>query len=246
LFGAHDETILEEPMTPTEAKEKLIDAGLILEAEGHHDMTRGHISVRVPGKPELFYMKPHSHGFDEMTMENIVTCNLEGEKLEGTGPRHSEVFIHSEILRIRPDLTSVIHSHPDHCVALSALGRPIRPWSQPSVLFVDRFGVFTETIDLIRRKDQGAGVARALGPHKVCFLKNHGVAVAGTSIEDAVITAIMLENACRIQLLVEAAGNPAAEFPPEDIKLLQDKLGRHEQMVVNFDYLRRKAKRGRK
>ena len=230
-------------MTPTEAKEKLIDAGLILEAEGHHDMTRGHISVRVPGKPELFYMKPHSHGFDEMTMENIVTCNMEGEKLEGTGPRHSEVFIHSEILRVRPDLTSVIHSHPDHCVALSALGRPIRPWSQPSVLFVDRFGVFTETIDLIRRKDQGAGVARALGPHKVCFLKNHGVAIAGTSIEDAVITAIMLENACRIQILIESAGNPLPEFPDEDLQLLRDKVTRHDQMVVNFEYLRRKVKR---
>ena len=50
----------------------------------------------------------------------------------------------------------------------------------------------------------------------------------------------------KYQLLVEAAGNPAGEFPPDDIKLLQDKLGRHEQMVVNFEYLRRKAKRGRK
>lgn len=229
-------------MTPNEAKEKLIDAGLILEAEGHHDMTRGHISVRVPGKPELFYMKPHSHGFDEMTMDNIVTCNLEGEKVEGTAPRHSEVFIHSEILKVRPDLTSVIHSHPDHAVAVSTIGRPIRAWSQPSALFVDRVGWFTETIDLIRRKDQGAGVAKALGPHNVCLMKSHGVAIAGRSIEEAVITAIMFENACRIQLLIEAASNPAKEFPPEDVALLHDKITRHDQMVVNFDYLRRKVK----
>lgn len=230
-------------MTPTEAKQKLIDGCRILEAEGHHDMTRGHLSVRVPGKPELFYMKPHSHGFDEVTMDNIVTCNLEGEKVEGTAPRHSEVYIHSEIFKVRPDLNCVIHSHPDHAVAVSTLGRPIRPWSQPSVLFVDQVGWFTETIDLIRRKDQGAGVARALGPHKVCLMKSHGVAVAGTSIEDAVIGAIMLENACRIQILVETAGNPAPEFPAEDIALLKEKLGRHDQMVVNFDYLRRKLKR---
>ena len=230
-------------MTPTEAKQKLIDGCLILEREGHHDMTRGHLSVRVPGKPDEFYMKPHSHGFDEVTMENIVTCNIEGEKIAGGGPRHSEVFIHSEILRVRPDVNAVIHSHPDHAVAVSSLGRPIRAWSQPSVLFVDRCGWFTETIDLIRRKDQGAGVARALGQNKICFMKNHGVAVTGTSIEDAVITAIMLENACRIPLLVEAAGNPSPEFPPEDLKLLFDKLGRHDQMVINFEYLRRKAKR---
>ena len=232
-------------MTPAEAKGKLIDAGLILEAEGHHDMTRGHISVRVPGNPGLFYMKPHSHGFDEITMENIVTCNLEGEKVEGWAPRHSEVFIHSEILKVRPDITSVIHSHPDHAVAISALGGKIRALSQPSVLFVDRVGTFTETIDLIRRKDQGAGVAKALGPHKVCLMKNHGVAIAGTSIEDAVITAIMFENACRIQLLVESAGKAAPEFPEEDLALLRDKIARHDQMVVNFDYLRRKVRRRR-
>lgn len=232
-------------MTPTEAKQKLIDAGLILEAEGHHDMTRGHISVRVPGKPALFYMKPHSYGFDEMTMDNIVVCNLEGEKVEGTAPRHSEVFIHSEIFKARPDVNSVIHSHPDHAVAVSTLGRPIRAWSQPSALFVERVGWFTETIDLIRRKDQGAGVAKALGPHSVCMMKSHGVALAGGSIEEAVITGIMLENACRIQLLIEAAGNPLKEFPPDDLKLLQDKITRPEQMVVNFEYLRRKVKRGR-
>ncbi|MGE0626361.1 MAG: class II aldolase/adducin family protein [Hyphomicrobiaceae bacterium] len=230
-------------MTPTEAKQKLIDAGLVLEAEGHHDMTRGHISVRVPGNPELFYMKPHSYGFDEMTMDNIVTCNIEGEKVDGNAPRHSEVYIHSEIFRARPDVMSVIHSHPDNAVAVSASGRPIRAWSQPSVLFVNEVGYFTETIDLIRRKDQGAGVARALGPHRVCLMKNHGVAMAGASIEDAVISAIMLENACRIQMLVEAAGDPAPEFPPDDLQLLKDKIGRHEQMVINFDYLVRKVKR---
>ena len=55
-------------MTPQEAKQKLIDAGRILEAEGHHDMTRGHISVRVPGLSGRFYMKPHGFVFDEMTM----------------------------------------------------------------------------------------------------------------------------------------------------------------------------------
>ena len=60
-----------------EAKQKLIDAGRILEAEGHGDLTRGHVSVRVPGDPAHFYMKPHSFGFDEITMENIVICNLE-------------------------------------------------------------------------------------------------------------------------------------------------------------------------
>ncbi len=66
-------------MTLDEAKKRLIDAGIALEAQGLGDFTRGHVSLRIPGDPTHFIMKPHSHGFDEMTMETS-TCNLEGEK----------------------------------------------------------------------------------------------------------------------------------------------------------------------
>ncbi|HTH33650.1 MAG TPA: class II aldolase/adducin family protein, partial [Xanthobacteraceae bacterium] len=57
-------------------KDKLIVAGKILVAEGQGDFTRGHISVRVPNNPKLFYMKPHSVGLDEITMANILTIYL--------------------------------------------------------------------------------------------------------------------------------------------------------------------------
>lgn len=230
-------------MTPMDAKLRLIEAGLVLEAYGHADFTRGHISVRVPGDPSKFFMKPHSHGFDEMTPENIVTCNLEGEKIDGGGPRHSEVYIHSEIFKLRPDVQSVIHSHSVHCVAVSATGRPLRMLSQPSAVFLDGVPYYTDTIDLIRTHAMGHGVAKALGPHKACFMKNHGVAVAGASIEESVYFALMLENAAQVQILAEAAGGVAPEFPHDDIKRLQDKLTRPEQIVVNFNYLVRKLKR---
>ena len=77
-------------MTADEAKQKLINAGIVLEAQGLGDFTRGHVTIRDPDDPEKFFMKPHSFGLDEMTMDNIVTCDLEGEKLAGSGPRHSE------------------------------------------------------------------------------------------------------------------------------------------------------------
>jgi L-fuculose-phosphate aldolase len=63
-------------------KQKLIDSGLILDAQGQGDLTRGHISIRMPGDPTHFFMKPHSYGFDEITLDNIVICNLAGEKVE--------------------------------------------------------------------------------------------------------------------------------------------------------------------
>ena len=230
-------------MTPDDAKQKLISAGLILEAAGLGDMTRGHVSLRVPGDPNLFIMKPHSYGFDEITMDNIVTCDMDGKRVAGWAPRHSEVFIHTEIYKARPDITSVIHAHPDHAVAVSATGRPLRMISQPSAAFFTGVGYFNETIDLIRKVEQGQGVAKAFGQHKAAFMKNHGVAVGGETIEEAVILTIMLENACRIQVLAEAAGDIAPEFSPEDVKTLYDKLSRGEQHVVNFNYLARRARR---
>lgn len=230
-------------MTGDEAKRKLIDAGRILDAAEQGDLTRGHVSVRVPGDPTHFYMKPHSQGLDEITMENIVLCNLEGEKVAGGGRKHSEVYIHSEIYKQRPDVMSVIHSHPTHAVAFSATGRALLPISQPAVAFADGLPYFTETIDLIRSQALGAGVARALGAHKAVLMRNHGVAVVGATIEESTILAILLDNACQIQLLAEAGGGVGEQFAAEHVQRLHHNITRAEQYTINFEYLRRREQR---
>ena len=189
-------------------------AGKVLVAEGHDDFTRGHISMRLPDNPKLFFMKPHSMGLDEITMQNILTIDLEGNVVAGKARRHSEVYIHSEILKARPDLNCVIHTHSPYAVALSGTGRPMRAYSQPGALFCGEVGLYTDTIALIRSHAMGAGVAKALGPHRAVLLKNHGPVVTGKDIAEAVVGAIMLENAAMVQLAVEAAGDPAPEFPP--------------------------------
>jgi L-ribulose-5-phosphate 4-epimerase len=232
-------------MTHEEAKQKLIDAGKILEMEGQADFTRGHVSVRVPDDPSLFFMKPHSVGFEEITMDNILTIDLDGKVVAGGSRRHSEVYIHSEIFRARPDVQSVIHSHPSYAVALSASGRPMRALSQPSAVFYEALPVYTDTIDLIRTVAMGQGVAKALGPHRVVLLKNHGVAAAGETVEACVGTVLMLETAAMIQMIAEAAGPTAPEFPREQILSLQHNLTRPDQFEVNFEYLRRKLTRHR-
>jgi L-fuculose-phosphate aldolase len=230
-------------MTELDAREKLIAAGLILDAADQGDLTRGHVSLRMPGDPAHFLMKPHSRGLDEITLDNIVVCNLAGEKVGGGGRRHSEVFIHSEIYKARPDVMSVIHTHPTHAVALSATGRPVLPISQPGVAFADGVPYFTETIDLIRSTDMGQGVARALGPHKAVLLRNHGVAVVGACVEEATVLALLLEEACKIQLLAQAGGGVGEVFSDDSIQRLHHNITRPEQYTINFDYLRRRAER---
>ncbi len=230
-------------MTSDEAKRKLIDAALILDDAGLGDFTRGHVSVRVPGDDGHFFMKPHSFGLDELTMENIVTCDMAGVKVAGAGRRHSEVFIHSEIFKVRPDVGAIIHAHPKYSVAFSTLDVPLLPLSQAGSEFHDGVGVYADTIDLIRSPETGARVAQALGKHKAVLLQGHGVTVVGRTLEECVILCMSLENACEIQLLVEATGRKPKLFPMDDIRALADKMSVPEIYNINFDYLARKARR---
>lgn len=232
-------------MSDDDLKDKLILAGKILVAEGQDDFTRGHISARLPGDPALFYMKPHSIGFDEITRDNILTIDLDGKVVAGNGRRHSEVFIHSEIYRARPDVQSVIHSHPPYATALSVTGRPVRAFSQPSVLFWEALDTYDASMRLVRTPDMGAAVARALGKNRAVLLRSHGVATVGRSVEEATIVTLMLENAAMVQLVAEAAGETLPDLPRMDIEKLREELSPHEQFAINFDYLaRRVARRG--
>jgi L-fuculose-phosphate aldolase len=218
-------------------------AGRVLVAEGQDDFTRGHISIRLQDDPNLFYMKAHSIGLDEITMQNILTIDLEGNVVAGTARRHSEVYIHSEIFKARRDVNCVIHTHPSYSIALSATGRALKCYSQPGALFYDALGTYADTIALIRTHAMGAGVARALGRGRGVLLKNHGVVVTGATIAEAVIGTLMLENGAMVQLLVEAAGEPAPEFSRADIEKLKTEITQPDQFTINFDYLVRRIRR---
>ena len=224
-------------------KQQLIVAGRVLVGQGQDDFTRGHISFRLPDDSGLFFMKAHSIGLDEITMQNILTIDLDGEVVAGTARRHSEVYIHSEIFKARADVNCVIHTHPTYSIALSATGRPLRCYSQPGALFHDALGSYAETINLIRTPAMGECVARALGQGRAVLLKNHGVVVTGATIAEAVIGTIMLENGAMVQLLAEAAGEVAPEFPRDDIEQLKHDISRPEQFQINFDYLARRVGR---
>ena len=147
-------------MTHAEIKEKMIWAGKVLVNEGQDDFTRGHISVRLPDNPSLFFMKCHSVGLDEITAENILTIDLEGKVVAGTSRRHSEVYIHSEIFKVRPDVHCILHTHPLYSIVWSGGGRPLKAISQPAALFHNAIGIYTDTINLIRSHEMGAGVAQ--------------------------------------------------------------------------------------
>jgi len=175
---------------------------------------------------------------------NILTIDLEGKVVAGSARRHSEVYIHSEIFKVRADVNCVIHTIAlfDRAVGERAA---MKCYSQPATLFHDGLPVYADTINLIRSHALGAGVAKALGRHRAVLLKNHGAVVTGSSIEEAVVGTIMLENAAMIQMIAEAAGELAPEFPGSDLEQLKHDIGQPEQFKINYDYLARRVKRGR-
>ena len=116
-------------------REKLVQAGRVLVSEEQGDYVAGHVTLRLPDGDGRFLMKPAGIGLEEMTPDNIITVDREGERVGGTMPRHSEVFIHSEVLRVRSDIAAVVHTHPPHAVAFSSLGRPLLPVGNDGAIF---------------------------------------------------------------------------------------------------------------
>ena len=193
-------------MTNTAAlRRALIRAGQILANEGQGDYVAGHISLRIPDGTGRFLMKPAGIGLEEMTEEHIIVVDAEGQRIEGSLPRHNEVYIHSEVFRARPDINAVVHTHPVHTVVFSSLDLPLLPLSADATIF-GNIEIFDETTDLIISSERGAAVARHLGDENALILLNHGIVTAGATVEEAVYYALKLEQACKIQLYAAWAG----------------------------------------
>jgi L-ribulose-5-phosphate 4-epimerase len=215
---------------------KLIDGCRVLVDDGQGDLIWGHVTVRHPSDPSRLLMKPAGIGLEELTEADVIEVDLAGGLVAGTKPRHVEVFIHTEIMRARPEVQAVVHTHPPHAVAFSALDRPLLPVSHEGSLFCRGLPVFSHTSDLIVTEELGRMVAGTLSDHNAVLLRNHGIVTAGRSIEEAVMTAIMLEKACRIQMMAEAAGGVRVHTPVEEAMAKRARIYSDESLRLAFDY----------
>jgi L-fuculose-phosphate aldolase len=191
---------LEEPVQPIVGtrqarplREQVAWACRILALEGYADLTLGHVSARVPGE-DTIYIKRKGVALDEVEPEDVVSSD------DGSADLHLETVLHTEVYRVRSDIGAVIHGHPPYATALAASGAELE------LLTHDAIARFDETPDLIVERDQGAAVARALGRHRVVLLRNHGVLVVGKDVRWAVLAAVTLERAIRLQSIAAALG----------------------------------------
>ena len=231
-------------MKLTELKEKLAYSCNILAHEGHWDNILGHVSVRIP-KQDKILMKPHSFGFEEIRPQHIIVCDLDGKKIEGKYERHSEVFIHTEIYRARPDVNCVVHTHPPYAIAFGSLRQPLRPIGHEGSIFHEGLPLFDHTTALIRSPELGREVAKALAKCRGVLMKNHGSTVVGESIQVATLYAIFLEKACRIQLLASASGEPSWTSD-EEAKVKFEQIYTSHRLGSMWDYFVRRTRKARR
>ncbi|MGH9086550.1 MAG: class II aldolase/adducin family protein [Acidimicrobiales bacterium] len=183
-------------------------ASKVLAAAGQSDLIWGHVSVRDPGGRGA-WLKAAGWGLEEIDEDRVVLVDPDGEVVEGDGPRHVECFIHTRVMAARHDVGCVVHTHAGASTAFASLGVPLRPISHEGALFVPPdVARFTGTSSLIRSADLGDQLAKELGDRNALLLPGHGVVVVGCDVPTAVMTAVLLDRACRLQLDVTAAGGP--------------------------------------
>jgi L-ribulose-5-phosphate 4-epimerase len=189
-----------------EIREELVELNQALPANRLVVWTGGNVSIRDP-KSGLVAIKPSGIMFPDLTPENMVVVDLEGNLVEGDLSPSSDTASHLYIYRHREDINGVVHTHSDYATAFAAVGMPI-----PAVLTAigDEFGgpIPCGDFALIGSEAIGKAVLDAIGNTTAVLLKNHGVFTIGKSGRAALKSAVMVEDVARTVWLAKQLGEP--------------------------------------
>ncbi|MFH8469082.1 class II aldolase/adducin family protein [Streptomyces sp. NPDC017991] len=213
----------------------------VLASVGLSDMVWGHASVRDP-EGRGAWMKASGFGFEEIGEDRVVLVSPDGKVLRGAGSRHLEFPIHTEILARRPDVGAVVHTHAPALNAFSSLRRDLLPISHDAVPFTHpQLPRFMATGALIATRDLGRELAGGLGDAHAILMPHHGAVTVGPDIGTAVMYAVLLERACRTQLLAEAAGGICTASDEAETRFKREQIWNPGQINAGWEYLVRRA-----
>ena len=166
-----------------ELRRELAVANRILANEGIIDAF-GHISARNPKDPSCYFISRH-RASELVEPSDILEMTLDSKPVAPTNVRlYSEMVIHGEIYKARPDVNSVCHHHAPSVLPFCATGVELVPLFHlggtlgDKVPFWDSRDEFGDTNLLVTTPEEGASHARALGPHWMLLLRRHGEEVS--------------------------------------------------------------------
>lgn len=169
----------------------------------------GHVSGRAPGTHYLVIPPRYGPGVPTNNVigaEDLLVVDLEGRVVEGRGEPVSEVWMHTEIYKRRPDVNGIVHTHQKTSTAFGVTGREIKPFlNQGAEITIQPIPVYASP-GLINTRGHGQALAAVLGDASVCHLQGHGVVVVANSVEHTTICAHWLEGLAKMNVLAMSLG----------------------------------------
>jgi L-ribulose-5-phosphate 4-epimerase len=197
-----------------ELRQTVWQANMALPANGLVTWTSGNVSGRDPDTG-LVVIKPSGILFDELTPENMVIVDLDGNVVEADLGPSSDTASHLYIYKHRPDVLGIVHTHSNYATAFAAVGKPI-----PACLtaVADEFGgpVPCGGYAQIGGEQIGAEILRCIGSSPAILMKQHGVFTVGKSVQKALKAAIMVEDIAKTVWLAMQIGQ-VEDLPADEI-----------------------------
>ncbi len=196
-------------------RKSIIAHCLEMNASGLNQGTSGNISVR---HGDRMLITPSAIAYADMTPDMIASMPLEGAYGTWEGPKKpsTEWRFHLDILRSRPEVNAVVHTHATFCTILSIARKPIPACHYMIAAFG---GNDVRVCDYARYGTQelSENVLSALKDRSACLMANHGMLATGSSLEKAMWAAVELETIARQYYHALLIGGPAI-LPEQEIE----------------------------
>ena len=188
-----------------ELKQKLVDGCHILDREGITD-SFGHVSIRIPGSEAFLTIAGVSPGC--ATLDRLIMLDLEGHYLGGDKASPYEWPIHARIMRARPEVMSVCHTHSRWSALFSVIKGGLRPIHMYAKFLPAGGPPIYPAAGLIGSFERGEALAATLKDSNAVLLRAHGDAVVGTTLEQAIQRTIQLAFLGQLAHMAVAHGEP--------------------------------------
>lgn len=190
-----------------ELREEIVKVARILAESGLISSSDGNISVKLD--EGRFLATPSGLYKRTMTADDIIVVDAEGGLVEGRpGLRPtSEIKMHIEVYRQRPDIEAVLHAHPPHAVALTVAEIPFPMDLIPEVLLA-LGDVPTAEYATPGTQDLAESIRSLVRDHNAILLSHHGSLTVGKTLTETLIALERLEAAARAYYLANALGTP--------------------------------------
>ncbi|MGI9519713.1 MAG: class II aldolase/adducin family protein [Pirellulaceae bacterium] len=181
----------------------ICDIGKRLDQRGYTAANDGNISVRLDD--DRFLCTPTMHSKGLMTPDDLCVVDGEGNQISGDKNRSSEIMLHLEIYRHRPDVNCVVHCHPPHATAFAVAREAIPQCVLPEV------EIFLGEVPIAPYATPGSPEFRQtivpfVQHSNVIVLGNHGTVSFGRTPQLAYWFTEILDAYCRVLILARQLG----------------------------------------